>query len=442
MQAKSPNPRWLALKTLMLIIRQGRSLDMAAQNMLADTTELEGRDKSLYQELLRGSCRWFLALQSILKDYLRKPFKAKDSDLEIILVLGLYQILFMRIDDHAAVNETVKLALFQKKPWARGLINGILRQVIRDEVVIEAVHHASSYPQWLREKIIQDWPQQSAQVLAAGNERAPLTLRADIRQCKIESIIESLHQQGVSGARHKQVESAIELDKPCDVTLIEGFSTGLISVQDAAAQLAAELLDCRPGMRVLDACAAPGGKTAHILQSVDDLDLVVLDQDATRLQMVEQNLLRTGGQARLVCGDAVNPASWHEGEGFDRILADVPCSGSGVIRRHPDIKLLRRESDITQLVERQKLILEAVWPLLNPGGLLVYSTCSILKDENERQIEWFVENHDRCMEKPLDSVQWGLERPWGRQILPGQDNMDGFFYACLQKASADDISCS
>jgi len=442
MQVKSPNPRWLALKTLMLIVRQGRSLDTAVQNVLADAAELDVRNKSLYQELVRGSCRWFLALQSILKDYLRKSFKAKDGDLEIILVLGLYQILFMRIDDHAAVNETVKLALLQKKPWARGLINGILRQLIRDGVVIEDLHHARSYPQWLREKIIQDWPQQSAQVLVAGNNRAPLTLRCDIRQSKIEAIVESLHQQDVKGTRHKWVASAIELDKSCDVTLLEGFSTGLISVQDAAAQLAAELLDCRPGMRVLDACAAPGGKTAHILQSVDDLDLVVLDQDATRLQMVEQNLLRTGGQARLVCGDAENPAGWHEGAGFDRILADVPCSGSGVIRRHPDIKLLRRESDITHLVERQKLILEAVWSLLNPGGLLVYSTCSIFKDENERQIEWFVENHDRCMEKRLDSVQWGLERPWGRQILPGQDNMDGFFYACLLKVSEHDIPCS
>jgi 16S rRNA (cytosine967-C5)-methyltransferase len=439
MQAKSPNPRWLALKALMLVVEQGRSLDSAAQVVLADAGELEARNQSLYQELLRGSCRWFLALRPILKAYLRKPFKSKDRDLEFILVIGLYQILLMRIDDHAAVNETVKLALLQKKPWARGLVNGILRQIIRDGIVIESAHHTSSYPQWMVEKISEDWPQQHRQVLEAGNRRAPLTLRVDIRQRNIEAVIESLHEQGVAGVHHELVESAIELEKACDVTRLNGFSEGLISVQDAAAQLASGLLECNPGMRVLDACAAPGGKTAHLLQSTDELDLVALDQDASRLEMVGQNLFRTGGQAQLVCGNAASPAAWFEGGGFDRILADVPCSGSGVIRRHPDIKLLRRESDIPQLVEQQKIILDAVWTLLNPGGLLLYSTCSIFKDENERQIEWFVEKHDSCMVKSLDSVQWGLERPWGRQIMPGQDNMDGFFYACLQKASADGI---
>ena len=279
------NPRLLALKTLLLVVGQGRSLDSATDTVLADVTELEARNLSLYQELLRGSCRWFLALQSILKSYLRKPFKSKDSDLEIILLIGLYQILLMRIDDHAAVNETVKLAQLQNKPWARGLVNGILRQVIRDEVVIEAKHHADSYPQWMREKISRDWPQQCAQVFQAGNCRAPLTLRVDIRQRSIESSIESLHEQGVPGVCHEMVESAIVLDKGCDVTSLEGFSAGLISVQDAAAQLAAGLLDCKSRMRVLDACAAPGGKTAHILQSADDLDLVALDRDAARLQM-------------------------------------------------------------------------------------------------------------------------------------------------------------
>ena len=438
MQAKSANPRWLALKALSLVVGQGRSLDVAAVTVLDEVAELEARNLSLYQELLRGSCRWFLTLRSILKAYVRKPFKSKDSDLEIILIIGLYQILMMRIDNYAAVNETVKLAQLQNKPWARGLVNGILRQVIRDEVVIENAHHADSYPQWMVEKITQDWSQRDQQILEQGNNRAPLTLRVDIRQCSIKKAIESLRSHGVTGVPHELVESAIVLDKACDVTLLDGFATGLISVQDAAAQLAAGLLDCKPKMRVLDACAAPGGKTAHILQSADDLDLVALDQDAARLKMVEQNLSRTGGRAQMLCGDAANPADWHRGDGFDRILADVPCSGSGVIRRHPDIKLLRRESDIAALVGQQRKILTALWYLLNPGGLLLYSTCSIFKDENERQIGWFVENHDNCMEKSLGSVQWGIERPWGRQVMPGQDNMDGFFYACLQKASADD----
>ena len=428
------NPRWLALKTLLLVTGQGRSIDSATDAVVSDVTGLEARNLSLYQELLKGSCRWYLALQSILKNYLRKPFKTKDADLEIILVLGLYQVLLMRIDNYAAVNETVKLAQLQNKPWARGLVNGVLRQVIRDELAIDATHHADSYPQWMREKISRDWPQQCQQIFQAGNSRAPLTLRVDIRQCSIQASIESLQEQGVSGVCHEVVESAIVLDKGCDVTGLEGFSAGLISVQDAAAQLAAVLLNCKAKMRVLDACAAPGGKTAHILQSAEDLELVALDQDAARLQMVEQNLFRTGGRARLICGDAANPAEWHQGSGFDRILADVPCSGSGVIRRHPDIKLLRRESDIAKLVERQRSILTALWSLLNPGGLLLYSTCSIFKAENEQQIEWFVENHDNCMEKSLKLLKWGEESSFGRQILPGENDMDGFFYTCLQKA--------
>ncbi|MCZ6723086.1 MAG: 16S rRNA (cytosine(967)-C(5))-methyltransferase RsmB [Gammaproteobacteria bacterium] len=437
MQAKSANPRWLALKTLMLVIGQGRSLDSAADAVLADSTGLEARNLSLYQELLRGTCRWFLALQLILKPYLRKSFKSKDRDLEVILLIGLYQILLMRVDDHAAVNETVKLAQLQHKHWAKGLVNGILRQVIRDEVVIEAAHHAASYPQWMQQRISQDWPQHYAQVLEAGNSRAPLTLRVDIRQRSVESIIESLQNQGVTAARHEVVESAIVLDRACDVTRLDEFSAGLVSVQDAAAQLAVGLLDCRSKMRVLDACAAPGGKTAHLLQMVDDLVLIALDQDASRLQRVNQNLLRIDRHASLVCGDATAPEHWYEGSEFDRILADLPCSGSGVVRRHPDIKLLRRASDIAQLVDKQQRILVALWPLLKPGGLMLYSTCSIYKDENERQIEWFVKKHDNCVERPLDSVQWGEQRPWGRQILPGLYNMDGFFYACLQKVTAD-----
>ena len=437
MQTKSANPRWLALKALMLVIGQGRSLDSAVVANVAESAGLEARNLSLYQELLRGSCRWFLALQLILKPYLRKPFKSKDSDLEVILTIGLYQILLMRIDDHAAVNETVKLAQLQNKHWARGLVNGILRQVIRDQVAIETTHHADSYPRWMQQMVSRDWPRQYAQILEAGNSRAPLTLRVDIRQASVETMIEVLQNRGITALRHEVVESAIVLDKACDVTRLDEFSAGLVSVQDAAAQLAAGLLDCRPKMRVLDACAAPGGKTAHLLQSTDDLDLVALDQDAARLQRVNQNLLRIDRQARLVCGDAALPAQWYEGSEFDRILADVPCSGSGVIRRHPDIKLLRRASDITQLVDTQQNILTALWPLLKPGGLMLYSTCSIYRDENERQIEWFVKNHDNCVERSLDSVQWGEACPRGRQILPGQYNMDGFFYACLQKSKPD-----
>ena len=422
-----------------MVLRDGKSLDVASEIILSDSAECDARDLPLYQEIIRGTCRWFLALRLIITPYLRKPFKAKDLNLEIILIMGLYQILLMRIDDHAAVNESVKLVHQLKKDWARGLVNAVLRQVIRDGIKIEPTQYLASYPEWMQKKFALDWPQHFRDIAQAGNERASLTLRVDLHRNSAAAIVDILGQQGINATRHEVVDSAITLEKPCDVTKLEVFNAGLVSVQDAAAQLAAEILDCKSGMRVLDACAAPGGKTAHLLQYSDDLDMIALDQDASRLKRVEQNLQRVGRQAQLVCGDAANPAAWYDGEKFDRILADVPCSGSGVMRRHPDIKLLRRDSDIPQLVSQQKKILSALWCLLKPGGLLLYSTCSIFKDENERQIEWFVENHDNCTEKSLKSVQWGQECSFGRQIFPGDHNMDGFFYACLQKEMANDI---
>jgi len=417
-----------------MVLRDGRSMDTASEAVLINAASSDTRDLSLYQELLKGTCRWFLALQLIIRPYLRKPFKPKDLDLEIILILGLYQILFMRIKDHAAVNESVKLTRQAKKDWASGIVNAVLRQLIRDGIEIASQQHMDSYPVWMQKMIAQDWPQHSSDITQAGNQRAPLTLRVDLSRKPVKAVIKMLSDQGINAVQHEIVEPAITLDKPCDITKLDVFNSGLVSVQDAAAQLAAELLGCKPGMRVLDACAAPGGKLIHLLEYTSDLDLVGLDNDAQRLEKIEQNLKRTGRNASLVCGDAADPATWYDGVPFDRILADVPCSGSGVIRRHPDIKLLRRINDIPQLVKQQKIILQSLWTLLKPGGFLLYSTCSIFKDENERQIEWFVENHDNCMEKSLKLLKWGEESSFGRQILPGDYDMDGFFYTCLQKA--------
>lgn len=437
MANKSADSRWLALQSLLLVLDKGRSLDDALHQVQDKYALADGRDLALSRELAHGVCRWLIALQEILKPYLRKSFKPKDRDLEIILVIGLYQLLLMRIDDHAAVNETVKLAQYQNKGWARGLVNGVLRQVLRDEIAIKPEHAALSHPSWMRAILARDWPQEHEQILAAGNERAPMTLRVDLHQRSREQQLERLQVQGISAQGHALIDSAIVLDKPCAVSLLDGFDDGILSVQDAAAQLAAVLLACEPGMRVLDACAAPGGKTAHILQHTANLDLVALDQDPERLTLIEQNLQRINRGARLICGDAALAGAWYEGIQFDRILADLPCSASGVIRRHPDIKLLRRASDIAQLVETQKLILGVLWPMLKPGGLLVYSTCSIFQDENERQVASFVENHDNCTVKEANSVQWGQQRPYGRQILPGQQDMDGFYYACLRKTATD-----
>ncbi len=434
MQAKTTNPRFLALQSLLLVFREGRSLDHAFASVLVDTGSTDPRDLALCQEIANGVCRWYFALLELLKPYLRKSLKAKDIDLEIILLIGFYQILMMRIENHAAVNETVKLVQWRKKHWAKGLVNGVLRQLIRDEVNIKPEHHQASYPRWMRDTIATDWPQDQQDIFRAGNSRAPMTLRVDLRQRSRDEQIESLAAHGLVAHAHALVESAIELESPCPVARIDGFNKGFLSVQDAATQIAAILLDCKPGMRVLDACAAPGGKTAHLLQATDDLDLIALDRDRSRLKMIEQNLTRVNRRAILMCGDATDPQTWHEGALFDRILADVPCSASGVVRRHPDIKVLRRADDIDRLVKQQRKILDGLWSLLKPGGLMLYSTCSIFMQENERQIEWFVEKYDNCTVNSLKSVQWGGPARLGRQILPGQHNMDGFYYACLQKA--------
>lgn len=434
MSEKSNNPRWLALKAILLVVQRGRSLDDALQTVLGALKGVDERDLSLSRALAYGVCRWYFALKPVVNGYLRKSFKKKDMDLEAILLLGLYQLAIMKIEPHAAVNETVQLTQWQNKGWAKGLVNAVLRGLIRDDVDMSIGFDEKSYPEWLQHKIKLDWPELAESILGAGNRLAPMALRVDLRQISMAKCIEDLEQQGISGHAHETVETALVLDKPCNITAVPGFQGGLLSVQDGATQLAAGLLDCQPGMRVLDACAAPGGKTAHILQATDELDLVAVDQDHNRLKLIDENLTRTGRQAKLVCGDAASPADWHDGRLFDRILADVPCSASGVIRRHPDIKLLRRASDIEGLVSQQRRILTALWDLLEPGGKLLYSTCSIFKDENERQIDWFVQNRDNCTVTGPNSVQWGEQRPWGRQILPGSENIDGFYYACLQKA--------
>lgn len=429
------NPRWIALQVLLQLLQRGRSLDDILGSDWYSALAVEKRDLALSRELVSGLCRWHAVLQPLLMERMQKAPRSRDLDIEIILLLGLYQILVMKTDAHAAVNETVKLAQMQKKGWARGLINGLLRQLIRDAVELDASVLSRAYPGWMIDRINRDWGDQAEAVLLAGNMRAPMSLRLDTRQLDRDACIASLAAAQIEATAHASVDSAILLQTPCDVTRLPGFETGLLSVQDSSAQIAASLLRCDPGMRLLDACAAPGGKSAHLLQLVDELELDALDLSATRLQRVEQNLGRINRQARLLVGDVARPDDWFDGRAYDRILADLPCSASGVIRRNPDIKLLRRESDIITLVARQAEMLRVLWRLLKPGGIMLYSTCSIFKDENESQVANFIDSHADASELPIDAVAWGEARPRGRQILTGLDNMDGFYYALLQKSA-------
>ena len=380
------SPRQIALDVCYQLVAHGLSLnellEQHSKNLQSD------RDRAFCSELCFGFCRYYYVLQAELKKLLKKPLKARDQDVQIVMLLGLYQIRFMRVENHAAVNESVKLLHKKKKVWAKGLVNAVLRSFIRNQseqnesdLQLSAEEHVQAYPEWLSRKVSEEWGEHANQVLQAGNQRAPMVLRVDLRQISMANYLQQLSDLSINAIQHPIVEQAVILQGPLEVTALPGFSSGLVSVQDAAAQLAAVLLECKPGMRVLDACAAPGGKTLHILQSSKDLQVIALDKDEQRLHRVTENLQRASVEAQLKCADAALTDSWFDGNLFDRILLDAPCSASGIIRRHPDIRILRREKDIAGLVAQQERLLKAMWPLLKPGGRLLYSTCSIFKDE-------------------------------------------------------------
>jgi 16S rRNA (cytosine967-C5)-methyltransferase len=413
-------------------LQDGQSLTAALDNAFLTMDSV--KDRAFIQALCYGVCRQFHRLDFILSQLLDKPLK--DIDVKALALVGLYQLKFMRVKPHAAVSETVLAA--RKKPWAKSLINAVLRTYLREQ---EGLEHkadkspiaALSHPEWLIKQVEHDWPEQVLKILLENNQQPPMVLRVNLSKISRESYLQLLTEQDIAAQIVSFCPSAIILDKPVPVDLLPGFVDGLVSVQDTAAQLAAGLLDVQPGHRVLDVCAAPGGKTAHILESQSQLkELVAVDIDAARMQRVGENLQRLNLQAKLVVGDAANPQSWWDGKPFDRILLDAPCSALGVIRRHPDIKLLRRAEDIGQLQALQKTILQSVWPLLASGGLMLYATCSILKQENEQQIKAFLAEHSDAVELPIDA-DWGTAGACGRQILTGESVMDGFYYARISK---------
>jgi len=426
------NTRSVAARVLTQVLQNGHSLTTALESAL-QTVE-SGKDQAFIQALCYGVCRYFHRLDFILSELLDKPLK--DTSIKALALVGLYQLGFMRVKPHAAVSETVFAA--RKKPWAKALINALLRAYLREHEALERKADqkpsaATSHPDWLIKQITQDWPEQAQAILLENNRQAPMVLRVNAAKTGRNQYLQQLSEQGIVATAVDFCESALVLDKPVAVDQLPGFTDGWISVQDTAAQLAAGLLDARGGQRVLDVCAAPGGKSAHILELQPQLkELVAVDSDAARMQRVNENLQRLGQSATLIVGDAASPQDWWDGRVFDRILLDAPCSALGVIRRHPDIKLLRRAEDIESLQLLQKNILAAVWPLLAPGGLLLYATCSVLKQENEQQIQAFLARHPDAVEYPFSAV-WGHAGGVGRQILTGDFAMDGFYYARLRK---------
>ena len=370
------NTRLVAAKVLSRVLQDGQSLTAALDKAFLDIES--SKDRAFIQALCYGVCRQYHRLDFILSQLLDKPLK--DADVKALALVGLYQLKFMRVKPHAAVSETVLAA--RKKPWAKSLINALLRTYLREQEGLE--HKADKYqiaalshPDWLIKQIEQDWPEQALRIFLENNQQPPMVLRVNLAKTSREDYLQLLTGQDIAAQTISFCPSAIRLDKPVPVDLLPGFTDGLVSVQDTAAQLAAGLLDVQPGHRVLDVCAAPGGKTAHILESQPQLkELVAVDIDETRMQRVRENLQRLNLQATLVVGDAAKPEDWWDGKPFDRILLDAPCSALGVIRRHPDIKLLRRAEDIGQLQALQKSILQAVWPLLAPRW--THGLCDLL----------------------------------------------------------------
>lgn len=407
----------------------GRNLDQALAAQLQHHPGLSAQQRGLLQELSYGAVRHYSLLQAVLAALLQKPLK--DESVRQLLLVALYQLAFTQTQAHAVVDHAVRVtAQSLQKASAKGLVNAVLRNFLRRRESLLAEAAASGeearhgHPQWWIDTLREQYPDAWESVLAAGNQRPPMCLRVNARYASPEAYLETLAQAGIPA--RLTTHGGVLLARPMPVDDLPGFSQGQVSVQDDGAQLAAPFLAAEPGMRVLDACAAPGGKTSHLLE-LADLDLTALDHDAARLLKVEQNLQRLGLRARCLVGDAAQPEAWWDGQPCQRILADVPCSASGVARRHPDVKYLRRSEDIARFAAQQARILDALWPCLARGGKLLYVTCSVFREENRGQTDSFLARHP-------DAMRLALPGGYGQdlQLLPDEEH-DGFYFALLAK---------
>ncbi|MEE8496319.1 MAG: 16S rRNA (cytosine(967)-C(5))-methyltransferase RsmB [Xanthomonadales bacterium] len=438
MAKKNPgqNPRLNAILTLAKVLDKGQNLsDADSTAVLADE-----RDRSLARHLAYGVCRWLSSLEWLSSQLLCKPLKKRDQDIHRLILIGLFQLKLDSTAPYAAINETAECARLAGKTWAVAVINAVLRRFQRERQQwldqLESQPERFAHPTWLLKKIQADWPDDWREILQANNHAAPLWLRINRSRQEHNDVINLLSSSGFTVVEHPSAPDAIMLSPPAPVAGIPGFSAGLVSVQDPAAQLAADLLQLDDHLRVLDACAAPGGKTCHILERFPGIEMTAVELDKSRLAQVRENLDRLDFTHRaglkLLTGDAADPSTWWDGVRFQRILLDAPCTATGVIRRHPEIKWLRTIDQLEKAVRMQERLLQHLWPLLAPGGILVYATCSVLVDENNRQISRFMAEHADAEPLPLET-EWGREQDFGRQILPGEEEMDGFYYARMRK---------
>lgn len=420
------NLRSIAATAISQVLDNGQSLSTVLPDLQRNIND---KDKALLQEICFGVLRYLPKLEWFISQLMEKPLTGKQRTLHYLIMVGIYQLLYTRIPPHAALAETVNGAVALKKPQLKGLINGVLRSFQRQQVQLEEriANNTSQYlhPSWLLKRLQTAYPKDWQSIIEANNQRPPMWLRVNSQHHTAAQYLNLLEQSEITAHLHPLHPSAIRLDEPTAVSRLPGFEAGWSTVQDVSAQGCAELLGPQDGESILDLCAAPGGKTTHILELAPKASVFAVDIDDNRLKRVKENLIRLKQHAVVIQGDGTQPEKWAKGQQFDRILLDAPCSATGVIRRHPDIKWLRRDSDINELAQLQAQILEAIWPYLKPGGTLLYATCSIMPEENGKQIQNFLSKHTDA------SLNDGTEA--GLQILPSPDGGDGFFYARIIK---------
>ena len=426
---KNPNLRSLVAQSVEQVVEQGQSLSSVLPVMQKKVAE---KDRALLQELSFGVLRTLPQLEWLINKLMSRPMTGKQRTVHYLIMVGFYQLLYTRIPPHAALAETVEGAVAIKRPQLKGLINGVLRQFQRQQEELLAEFAGAEkrflHPEWLVKRLKKAYPQQWQQILEANNQRPPMWLRVNRNHHSRDEWLALLEAAGMTGAVHPDYPDAVRLDAPAPVQALPGFAEGWVTVQDASAQGCMRFLQPKNGEAILDLCAAPGGKTTHILEVAPEAAVLAVDVDEQRLSRVYDNLKRLGMKAEVKQGDGRTPAQWCGEKQFDRILLDAPCSATGVIRRHPDIKWLRRDRDIPELVRLQGEILDAIWPHLKPGGTLVYATCSVLPEENSQQIAAFLQ---RTADARLEQT-CTPEKP-GQQNLPDAAEGDGFFYATLIK---------
>ncbi len=427
------NPRALAAKAVLQVIKGGESLTASLSNAQSKASP---DDRSLVAQLSYGSLRFEPRLSLILSQVIEKPLRSKDLDIYSLLLLGCYELAELQRPAHAVVNEYTEIAP-NKKRWAKGFINAVLRKVASQHSSLANQLSAqdrftTAHPDWLVGMIKKAWPNRADNIFDANNTQAPMTLRVNLSHHTVNDAQSKLTEAGIASSQSPLCDTALVLDTPTDVHCIPGFSAGAFSVQDEAAQLASRLLPVGDNTKVLDACAAPGGKTCALLEQAQDIEVTAVDIDSKRLQRVQENLDRCGKQATLLCAD-ISEYDFASDQLYDSILADVPCSATGVIRRHPDIKQLRQPDDIAALSTLQQKILANLWQALKSGGHLLYATCSTLPRENHKVIESFLNLHQDALLVPI-CLSNGVDTGAGWQLFAGDDlSHDGFFYALIKK---------